>query len=110
VLEESLRTRDYATAVTGIRRSDSKLNPTAYRNIATALALLQVGRPVEAERRAAGVTRREPYNAQTWVALARIQVARGRLPAARTSWARARRLDPHLRAALPAPIAILPKR
>ena len=108
-LESSLGSTDYARALRDVRRSGSSLNPTAYREGATALALLQLRRPVEAEKVAARVVRREPLNAQTWVLLARVQVTRGRLRTARYSWARARRLDPHLRGAVPNPVGLIPR-
>jgi predicted Zn-dependent protease len=106
-LETSLHTGDYARALREVRRSDSALNPTAYRDVAISLALIEVGRPLEAERLARRLTRREPDNPQTWISLARVQLTRGEAAAARASWARARRLDPHLRAGLPSPIPIV---
>jgi Flp pilus assembly protein TadD len=97
-LETSLRTGDAARALREIRASDSTLYPTAYREGATAIALLQLGRGAEAERVATRAVRREPENVQTWLALARVQVTRREFAAARLTWARTRRLDPHQRA------------
>jgi cytochrome c-type biogenesis protein CcmH/NrfG len=103
-LDTSLQSGDYQRALRDVRASDSPLNPSAHREGAVALALLVLGRPAAAEREAAGVTRREPGNVDTWVLLARIRASRNRLPGARAAWARARRLDPRLPAAPPAGI------
>jgi Flp pilus assembly protein TadD len=85
------------------RASDSALNPSNYRTQNLAVMLLHLGQPVSAERVAARAARAEPQNAVLWVALARVQVARGKLVEARATWAHARRLDPHLPVSLPAP-------
>src|SRR5436190_11246337 len=97
-------TADLGRALRDVRGSDSPLNPSGFRDAAIVLALLEVGHPAAAERSAAATVRREPDNAQTWFELARIQVSRKELPAARASWVRARRLNPHIPPALPAPI------
>jgi Flp pilus assembly protein TadD len=102
------QTADWGPTLRALRASDSALNPTAAREGAIAIALLGSGRPAEAERVVAVAARREPGNAQAWVALAQVQVSRGRAPAARVSWARARRLDPHLPPGLPATIQTRP--
>jgi predicted Zn-dependent protease len=51
-------------------------------------------RPDQAQRLLTGALRREPENAELWVALARYQAGRGDREAARQSYARARRLAP----------------
>jgi predicted Zn-dependent protease len=102
------QTVDWSRTVRELRASDSGLNPTAAREGAIAIALLGSARPQAAERVVADAARREPGNAQAWVALTQVQVSRGRTVAARVSWAHARRLDPHLRAALPAAIRVRP--
>lgn len=102
------QTADWGPTLRAARASDSALNPSAARDGAIAFALLGAGRPAEAERVAAASTRREPANAQTWDQLARIQVSRGRLRAARASWARARRLNPHASPGLPPKLRIRP--
>jgi cytochrome c-type biogenesis protein CcmH/NrfG len=96
-------TGDFQRVLRDLRGSDSSLNPSNYRDQGIAVALLHTRRPVAAERVMARAAHAEPQNVFAWVPLARIQVARGRLAAARASWAHARRLDPHLPAQLPAP-------
>jgi predicted Zn-dependent protease len=51
-------------------------------------------RPDQADRLLRGALRREPENAELWVALARYQAKRGDREAARQSYARARKLAP----------------
>jgi predicted Zn-dependent protease len=92
---------DFAHVLRDLRASDSPLNPSNYRDQGIAITLLHMGRPATAERVMARIARAEPQNAIVWVPLTRIQVARGRLAAARRSWAHARRLDPQLPAPLP---------
>jgi predicted Zn-dependent protease len=92
---------DFARALSELRRSDLALNPSNYRDQGVSVAVLHLGRPAEAERLAAQVTREQPQNPFSWISVTRIQVSRGRLAAARRSWQRARRLDPHLTPALP---------
>ena len=94
---------DFARVLRDLRDSDSPLNPSNYRDQGIAVTLLHMRRPVAAERLMTRVARAEPQNVLVWVPLTRIQVARGRLEAARASWAHARRLDPHLPAGLPGP-------
>lgn len=93
---------DFQRVLRDLRESDSALNPSNYRDQGIAITLLHMGRPAAAERFMARVARAEPQNALVWVPLTRIQVTRGRLAAARVSWAHARRLDPHLPVSLPA--------
>jgi hypothetical protein len=102
------KTVDWSRTVRELRASDSALNPTAAREGAIAIALLGSSRPRAAERVAADAARREPGNAQAWVALAKVQISRGRTAAARASWAHAQRLDPHLPAALPGTLRVRP--
>lgn len=92
---------DFTRALSELRRSDLALNPSNYRDQGISVSVLHLGRPAEAERLAAQVTREQPQNAFSWITLTRIRVSRERLAAARRSWQRARRLDPHLMAALP---------
>jgi predicted Zn-dependent protease len=92
---------DFARALRDLRHSDSALNPSNYRDLGISVALLNLGRPAEAERAIARVTREQPQNVVAWNTLTRVQVARRRLAAARRSWRRVRRLDPHRPAALP---------
>jgi cytochrome c-type biogenesis protein CcmH/NrfG len=96
-------TDDSARALRAIRASDSALNPNVFRDAGIARSLLLTGHPVEAERSIAAVTRDQPWNVVAWASLTRIQVARGRLAAARASWARVHRLNPHAPASLPPP-------
>ena len=100
---EFQRTLDFRATLPRLRASDSPFNPTQVRDATEAISLLHTGRPAAAERKLARSARDHPYDAETWVALARVQVARRRPAAARVTWAHARRLDPHLPAALPAP-------
>jgi predicted Zn-dependent protease len=93
---------DFTRVLRDLRDSDSLLNPSNYRDQGIAITLLHMGRPAAAERTAARTARAEPENAFVWVVLTRIRVARERLAPARASWARARRLDPHLPVRLPA--------
>jgi predicted Zn-dependent protease len=93
--------REAALTIRELRASDSSLNPNVYRDSGIANSLLRAGHPAAAERTMAAVTRDQPDSVIAWFALTRIQVARGRLAAARASYARVRRLDPHLPAALP---------
>jgi len=90
-----------ARSLDALRASDWALNPSVYRDEAIADGLLHTGRPVEAERYMVASVDRQPGNVLAWYALARIQVARGRLGAARASYARARELNPHLPPGLP---------
>jgi cytochrome c-type biogenesis protein CcmH/NrfG len=109
-LDTFLHTGDNARVLREVRASDSPLDPTAYREANISVALMALGRRAEAERVATSLSRREPQNAQTWLTLARIQVTRGRTRAATASWARARRLDPHLRSELPPPLRLPTRR
>jgi predicted Zn-dependent protease len=93
---------DFARVLRDLRRSDWALNPSNYRDQGISVAVLHLGRPAEAERLAAKVAREQPQNAFAWTTLTRVQVSRGRVAAARRSWRRVRRLDPHRPAALPA--------
>ena len=90
-----------AHSLSQLRASDWALNPSVYRDEAIADGLLHTGRPAKAERYMVASVRRQPGNVLAWYALARIQVARGRLAAARASYARARSLNPHLPPGLP---------
>ena len=92
---------DFARALRDLRDSDSALNPSNYRDLGISAALLHLGRPAQAERLIAQVTREHPQNVVAWNTLTRVQIARGRLVAARRSWYHVRRLDPHRPAALP---------
>jgi Flp pilus assembly protein TadD len=96
------RSGDFPRVLRDLRASDSPLNPSNYRDQGIAVTLLHMGRPAAAERAMARAVENEPENALVWAQLTRIQLTRGRLAAARASWARARRLDPHLPASLPA--------
>ena len=97
------RTNNFARALREFRASNSVLDPNSYRDGGIAVALLHSGHPVQAERTMADAARREPDNYQAWYVLTRIQVARGRLAAARASYAQVRRLDPHALPQLPPP-------
>jgi predicted Zn-dependent protease len=99
-----IATGNVARVLHDLRASDSPLNPSNYRDQGIAIALLHLGRPVAAERFVARVVREHPQNENAWVTLTRVQIARGRLAAARRSWERVRRLDPHRPAALPGPV------
>jgi predicted Zn-dependent protease len=92
---------DFARALRDLRDSDSALNPSNYRDLGISVALLHLGRPAQAERLAARVTREQPQNAFAWITLTRVEISRRRAAAARRSWQRVRRLDPHRPAALP---------
>jgi cytochrome c-type biogenesis protein CcmH/NrfG len=94
---------DFPRVLRDLRASDSALNPSNYRDQGIAITLLHMGRRAAAERAMARAADAEPQNAFLWVVLTRIRVTRGRLAAARASWAHVRRLDPHLPARLPAP-------
>ena len=96
-----LETRDFRGALPRLRDSDSVLNPSVYRDFGIAASLLGTGRPAEAERVMARSARRQPRNLQPWIELVRIQLTRGRLDAARASWAHARRLNPNLPLEIP---------
>jgi cytochrome c-type biogenesis protein CcmH/NrfG len=96
-------TKDFARALRDIRASDSALNPNVFRDAGIARSLLHTGHPLAAERTIARVTRDQPGNVVAWVSLTRIQLARGRMAAARASWARVRRLNPHAPVELPPP-------
>jgi Flp pilus assembly protein TadD len=74
-----------------------------YRDFGIAMSLVKTGRPAEGERVMARSARRQPHNVQPWRELARIQAIRGRLDAARASWAHLRRLNPNLPKQPPAP-------
>jgi predicted Zn-dependent protease len=100
-LAEFGRTRNFNRALRELRASQSALNPQVGRDVGIAYAQLATGHPAQAERAIAAATRREPGNTRAWIELTRIQLARGRLTAARASWARARQLDPHVQRALP---------
>ena len=95
---------DFERSLREMRAVESPLNPSAFRDGAIAASLLHTGHPVQAERKLDAATRREPDNAEFWYGLTRIQLGRRRLRAARVSYARARSLDPHLPAELPAPL------
>jgi Flp pilus assembly protein TadD len=95
--------RDFAHGLGAFRASDSPLAPSVYRDEAIAIMLLHTGRAAEAERVMVRSARGAPADAHPWVSLARIQVARGRLAAARASYAHARVLNPHVPPALPPP-------
>jgi len=73
--------------------ADTFLNPDSLRGSSKAMALTRTGRAAEAERIMLDAVRREPENQLVWVVLARIQVTRGELPAARRSYARALALN-----------------
>jgi predicted Zn-dependent protease len=80
------------------------LNPGAARELAMARLNYDHGRPGRADellRQAAGL---EPENIRVWHFGTRLSLARGRRAEAELRWARARRLDPHLPAALPPPL------
>jgi predicted Zn-dependent protease len=98
-----LSEREFHGAVADLRASDSVLNPSVYRDFGIAISLVKTGRPAEGERVMARSARRQPNNVQPWRELARIQVVRGRLAAARASWAHLRRLNPNLPRELPPP-------
>jgi uncharacterized protein HemY len=96
-----LREGDFHRALRELRASDSVLNPSVNRDQGIARALIGIGQPARGERLMAESARRQPDNVQPWIELVRIQVARGRLAAARASWAHLRRLNPNLPPALP---------
>ena len=97
------RPEDFPRALRDLQATRSALNPSTPRDTGVALLLVHTGRPAAAERSMTRAVAAEPQNALAWVTLTQIRVARGRLAAARASWARARRLDPHLPARLPGP-------
>jgi cytochrome c-type biogenesis protein CcmH/NrfG len=99
-----VNTRDFPRSLRDLRAAESSLNPSIYRDQAIAVSLLHLRHPVAAERWIRGAAHEQPRSAAEWVALTRVQVTRGRTAAARVSWAHARRLDPHLPAALPGAI------
>jgi predicted Zn-dependent protease len=92
-----LVTQDFHVALRQVRASDSVLFPSVYRDVGVAVSLLKTGHGAEGERVMAASARRSPGDVRTWVTLARIQVTRHRLAAARASYARARALNPTLR-------------
>ncbi|TMK62617.1 MAG: hypothetical protein E6G53_13180 [Actinobacteria bacterium] len=93
--------QDYARALRDFRASRSPLDPSWFRDTSIAVGLLHTGHPARAEAAIVKAVRREPLNAVVWVALTRLQVARKQVGAARVSWERARRLNPHIPRALP---------
>lgn len=98
------RRQDFRRALHDLRVSDSPLNPNVYRDIGIAYSLLATGHPAAAERLMAAAAQRESRDVRGWIELGRLQVTRGRLQAARVSWARARSVDPHLQRELPRPV------
>jgi Flp pilus assembly protein TadD len=96
--------RPFGVTLRALRDSDSAFNPSAFRETGIAISLLRLGRGAESERVLSGALRREPHNVNLWTTLAQIQVARHRLAAARSTYARARALDPHLPDRPPPPI------
>lgn len=96
-----LVTQDFHEALRRVRASDSVLFPSVYRDTGIAVSLLKTGHPAAGERVMAESARRSPGDVRTWVTLARIQITRGRLAAARRSTARARELNPALGKGLP---------
>jgi hypothetical protein len=98
----SQRHGDFAGALRHVRASESPLNPSILRDTAESASLLHTGHPVAAERVMLNAARRRPFDVFQWFVLTRVQLGRGRDAAARASWARARRLDPHLPVGLPA--------
>jgi predicted Zn-dependent protease len=100
----SLRRGDFAGALRQVRASESALNPSLVRDIAESLSLLHTGHPARAEHFIANAVRARPFDVSRWFVLTRVQLGRGRVAAARASWARARRLDPALPRQLPSPL------
>jgi hypothetical protein len=96
-------TKDFARALRDLRASDSVLNPNAFREAGLARALLHTGHPAAGERSIAQAARAQSGNLVAWLALVRIQVARGRLAAARVAYAHVRRLYPRAPRELPPP-------
>src|SRR4051794_33547103 len=76
---EFQRTLDFHVSLRDLRASESPLNPSQVRDAAQAVGLLHTGRPAAAERILARSARDHPYDAETWVALARLQLARRRV-------------------------------
>jgi hypothetical protein len=100
----ALRRGDFAAALRHVRASDSALNPSILRDTAESVSLLHTGHPASAEAVMANSARARPFDVVRWFVLVRIQLGRGRAAAARASYARARRLDPHLPRELPGPL------
>jgi hypothetical protein len=93
---------DFARAAREIQASDSVLFPSVYRDVGVSVSLLLTGHPVRAERIMVRSAERSPGDVRTWVTLSRIQLTRGRVAAARVSYAKARKLNPILHPGLPA--------
>ena len=94
----------FARALQLAHDADTALNPSVIRETAEAVSLLHTGRPGAAERVSRDAVREWPHDVARWFVLTRIQLGRGHPAAARRSYRRARQLDPHLPAALPAPL------
>jgi Flp pilus assembly protein TadD len=104
VLEGKSATFAPACALRDLHSSDWVLNPNRQRDLFVALSELRQGRRAASESVLRAAVRAEPENAYLVLALARVQIARRELPAARVTYARARRLDPQLPHALPDPL------
>jgi predicted Zn-dependent protease len=80
----------------GIANGSQTLHPDSRADIAKAVYALFHHDEVHALAYAEQGTRREPENAATWLALARIQLGVGQRAQARVSYARAKALDSQL--------------
>jgi predicted Zn-dependent protease len=83
-------------ATVELAKGSQLLHPDTRADIARAVFALFHHDRAHAVAYANDGTRREPQNAGTWLALARIQVGVGKRPQARASYARAKALDSQL--------------
>jgi predicted Zn-dependent protease len=79
-----------------LARGSQLLHPDTRADVAKAVFALFHRDKVHALQYAMDGTRREPQNAGTWLALARIQVGVGERPQARASYTKAKALDSQL--------------
>jgi cytochrome c-type biogenesis protein CcmH/NrfG len=99
-----LRRGDFRGALRHVRASETALNPSLLRDTAKFASLLHTGRAALAEHLALEAARERPFDVSRWFLLTQIQLGRGRAAAAHASYARARRLEPHLPRELPSPL------
>ena len=83
-------------ATVKLAKGSQLLHPDTRADIAAAIFALFHHDKLHALEYATNGTRREPENAGTWLALARIQVGVGQRAAGRVSYARAKSLDSQL--------------
>ncbi len=79
-----------------IRGSDTPLNPSPRRDLAFAGCLLETGHGRHADRVMVAAAAAQPRNVEVWFTLAIWQASRRHRAAARSAYAHALTLDPHL--------------